>query len=60
MATYYVQPNGADSNTGLGPSSGTAWRTVQKALGATGVTSGDTIYIAPGTYRETVHSSTST
>jgi hypothetical protein len=54
MATYYVQPNGADSNTGLGPSSGTAWRTVQKALGATGVTSGDTIYIAPGTYRETV------
>jgi hypothetical protein len=54
MATYYVQPNGADSNTGLGPASGTAWRTVQKALGATGVTSGDTIYIAPGTYRESV------
>jgi hypothetical protein len=27
---------------------------VQKALGATGVTSGDTVYIAPGTYRETV------
>ena len=54
MATYYVQPNGADSNTGLGPSSSSAWRTVQKALGATGVTSGDTLYIAPGTYRETV------
>lgn len=54
MATYYVQPNGADSNTGLGPTSGTAWRTVQKALGSTGVTSGDTLYIAPGTYRETV------
>jgi hypothetical protein len=54
MATYYVQPNGADSNTGLGPATGTAWRTVQKALGATGVTSGDTVYIAPGTYRETV------
>ena len=54
MATYYVQPNGADSNTGLGPSPATAWRTVQKALGSTGVTSGDTLYIAPGTYRETV------
>ena len=54
MATYYVQPNGADSNTGLGPAASTAWRTIQKALGATGVTSGDTLYIAPGTYRETV------
>ena len=54
MATYYVQPNGADSNAGTGPSSGTAWRTIQKALGATGVASGDTLYIAPGTYRETV------
>lgn len=54
MATYYVQPNGADSNTGLGLSNATAWRTVQKALGSTGVMSGDTLYIAPGTYRETV------
>lgn len=54
MATYYVQPNGADSNTGLGPSNANAWRTVQKALGATGIGSGDTLYIAPGTYRETI------
>ena len=54
MATYYVQPNGIDSNTGLGPSNGTAWKTVQKALGATGINSGDTLYIAPGTYREAI------
>jgi len=54
MAIYYVQPNGSDSNTGLGPSNANAWRTVQKALGATGIGSGDTLYIAPGTYREAV------
>jgi hypothetical protein len=54
MATYYVQPNGIDSNTGLGPSNSTAWKTVQKALGATGINSGDTLYIAPGTYREAI------
>jgi hypothetical protein len=54
MATYYVQPSGIDTNTGLGPSNGQAWRTVQKALGATGIGSGDTLYIAPGTYREAI------
>ena len=54
MATYYVQPNGSDSNTGLGASNAQAWQTVQKALGATGIASGDTLYIAPGTYREAI------
>jgi hypothetical protein len=54
MAIYYVQPNGSDSNTGLGASNGLAWQTVQKALGATGIGSGDTLYIAPGTYREAI------
>jgi hypothetical protein len=54
MATYYVRPDGNDANTGLGSSSSLSWRTVQKALGATGIASGDTVYIAPGTYRETV------
>ena len=54
MATYYVRPDGNDANTGLGSTASTAWRTVQKALGATGIASGDTVYIAPGTYRETI------
>lgn len=54
MATYYVRPDGNDVNTGLGSSAASAWRTVQKALGATGIGSGDTVYIAPGTYRENI------
>jgi len=54
MATYYVRPDGNDSNTGLGSTTGLAWKTIQKALGATGIGSGDTIYIAPGTYVEQV------
>ena len=54
MATYYVQPNGSNANTGLGASNAQAWQTVQKALGATGIGSGDTLYIAPGIYREAI------
>lgn len=54
MATYYVRPDGNDGNTGLGSSAAQAWRTFQKALGATGIGSGDTVYIAPGVYRENV------
>jgi hypothetical protein len=54
MATYYVRPDGNDSNTGLGSSIVLAWRTLQKALGATGIGSGDIVYIAPGHYNETV------
>ena len=52
MATYYVRTDGSDTNTGLGTTTALAWRTVQKALGATGIGSGDTVYIAPGTYTE--------
>ena len=50
MATYYVRPDGNDGNTGLGSSTAQAWATIAKALGATGITGGDTVYIAPGRY----------
>ena len=54
MAIYYVRTDGNDANTGLGATTALAWKTVQKALGATGIGSGDTVYIAPGVYRENV------
>ena len=54
MATYYVRSGGSDGNTGLGAGTGQAWATIGKALGATGITGGDTLYIAAGTYREVV------
>jgi len=52
MAIYYVRVDGNDANTGLGSSTAQAWQTISKALGATGISSGDTLYIAPGTYRQ--------
>ena len=54
MATYYVRPDGNNANTGLGPATNQAWQTLAKALGATGISSGDTVYIAPGSYNESV------
>jgi hypothetical protein len=54
MATYYVRPDGNNANTGLGPATNQAWQTLTKALGATGIASGDTVYIAPGSYNESV------
>jgi hypothetical protein len=51
MATYYVRPDGNDANTGLGSTTALAWASVTKAIGATGVGVGDTVYFAPGTYR---------
>lgn len=54
MATYYVRTDGNNSNVGTGSGTGQAWATVAHALGGTGtasgVTGGDTIYIAPGKY----------
>ncbi len=52
MATYYVRKSGSDGNAGT--SAGAAWLTLGKALGASGIASGDTVYIGAGTYRELV------
>lgn len=52
MATYYVRKSGNDGNDGLTPA--TAWLTVSKALGTTGISSGDTVYVGAGVYREDV------
>ena len=54
MAIYYVRNDGNDANTGLGPAVNQAWQTPEKALGATGIGSGDTLWIAPGDYRRAV------
>ena len=59
MATYYLSTStGNDSWTGLSATftSGSTgpWRTLAKALGAAGMASGDTLYVAPGNYNETV------
>ena len=54
MATYYVSTStGNNGNNGTSPL--TPWATLTYALGGgTAVTSGDTIYVAPGVYRENV------
>ena len=51
MATYYVRP-GANGN-GTGQALNQAWGTIAQALAASGgMSSGDTVYIAPGNYNE--------
>ena len=53
MPTYYVRPDGNDLNVGTAPTNaaGTgSFRTVNKALSV--AVGGDTVWIAPGTYRE--------
>jgi hypothetical protein len=52
MADYFVRISGADANAGT--SAATAWRTIGKALGATGIASGDRVFIGAGLYREVV------
>lgn len=50
MAIFYVRKTGSDANAGT--SAGAAWLTVGKALGASGMASGDTVYVGAGVYRE--------
>jgi hypothetical protein len=52
MANYFVRKTGSDGAAGT--SAGTAWQTIGKALGATGISSGDTVYVGAGVYRESV------
>ena len=52
MATYFVRQSGNDSNAGT--SAALAWRTLTKALGAAGISSGDTLYVGAGAYRELI------
>jgi len=55
MATYYVRTDGADANTGTGPSTNQAWKTIGKVFASGSVVvGGDTVYIAPGTYTESI------
>ena len=55
MPNYYVRPDGSNANAGTGPATNQAWQTLQYALtNATLGTGVNTIYIAPGIYRETV------
>lgn len=55
MATYYVRtPANGGSDSAAGTSTTTAWATFTKAFSTTGFTSGDTVYVEPGVYRETV------
>jgi hypothetical protein len=63
MPTYYVANYGSNSNNGTTPA--TPWATVQFALGAAsgtnpGLVAGDIVWIAPGTYRESITSTTLT
>jgi hypothetical protein len=53
MATYYVKTSGSDAANGLTPA--TAWATIGKIFSSGSVvTGGDTVYIAPGAYKELV------
>ncbi len=52
MTTYYVRKTGSDAAAGTSPA--TAWQTIGKALGASGIASGDTAVFGGGTYREVV------
>ena len=53
MAIWYVRPGGTGSGTG--PALNQAWGTFQAPFtSGSGVTGGDTVYIAPGNYNEKI------
>ena len=55
MATYYVRSDGSNGNAGTGPATNQAWQTIGKIFASGSVvTGGDIVYIAPGTYTETI------
>ena len=56
MPTYYVKPAANGGNNSLaGTSPSTAWATVAYALSSSsGFASGDTLYVAPGIYTDTI------
>jgi hypothetical protein len=54
MATYYVRPGGTGSGTG--PAVNQAWGTIGTAFASgSPVVGGDIVYIAPGTYTESIN-----
>lgn len=57
MATYYVKPAAQGGNNSVsGNSPSTAWATIAYALSSSsGFASGDTLYIAPGVYTDTIN-----
>ena len=55
MPTFYVQPNGLDTNNGSAPGTSSpagAWKTITYAMANCSATVANTIWIAPGTYRD--------
>jgi hypothetical protein len=54
MANYYVGTDGSNANAGTGPATNQAWQTVTYALANMALPDAvNTLYIAPGIYRET-------
>jgi len=54
MANYYVRTDGSNANAGTGPATNQAWQTVTYALANMPLPDAvNTLYIAPGVYRET-------
>jgi hypothetical protein len=57
MATYYVATYGSNTNNGTSPT--TPWLSISFAIGAAsgtnpGLSAGDTVWVAPGVYRESL------
>ncbi len=52
--TFYVRPDGNNSNDGDGPAAGQAWQTIHYALNHSSVGPGDTIHVMTGDYNEQI------